>query len=408
MDAPYVLSAPATVILELTYRCPGACPGCPSRFARSGRAELDGGRWREVIRALPPEIDEVHLTGGEPSLHPDFFAIVGALEKRRLPYRIFTNGLWPAPARIIAALERAKSLRELRFALHGATALTHEAFTGLTGFDALVSSIGAAVRRRLPVTTASIAGAFNARETGELVRLAARLGSRTHHVLRYLGPLRERVTLAREELLILLKGIASAPEAPIPLRIGGCFPDCYLPGSSRCSAGFTSLVIDPYGEVRPCPFLEEFPREAAAGSLDRIWKGEAFDAWRRDVPRGCESCAELSRCMGGCRTNRRNFAFRRDHLMEEPFSEPAGAPGSRRPLPAGSSPRFEGTVRPEPFGYALVYRGDAVLVSAGALGLVQLCDGTRTCAELERLAGKAGADFLASLHRRGFLEEASP
>jgi uncharacterized radical SAM superfamily Fe-S cluster-containing enzyme len=84
-------------IVELTDHCNLFCPVC---YAESGPARLTHRALSDVIRMLDAVIgnegepDVVQLSGGEPTLHPDFFAILDECKARPIKHlMINTNGI---------------------------------------------------------------------------------------------------------------------------------------------------------------------------------------------------------------------------------------------------------------------------------------------------------------------------
>ena len=78
------LSHPVFAWLEITYACPGTCPGCPSSSAVDRPPELSAVEWEEILKGLSPYLAEARLTGGEPTLFPDLPLILEALEEEKL------------------------------------------------------------------------------------------------------------------------------------------------------------------------------------------------------------------------------------------------------------------------------------------------------------------------------------
>ena len=117
-----VLDLPVAYYLELTPRCNNRCPGCGNVYAgarpsssppwnrpqvggglRGGASPspLDGTEWQALIARLARHAHHLKLTGGEPTLHPDFPSIVRAIEERDLSFALFSNGRWPDPGATI-------------------------------------------------------------------------------------------------------------------------------------------------------------------------------------------------------------------------------------------------------------------------------------------------------------------
>ena len=91
-------------LVELTDRCNLTCPIC---YANSGAEKLDSHQQPRRHRSLAEiermldaivtnegEPQVVQLSGGEPTLHPDFFAVMDQVKARPIKHlMINTNGL---------------------------------------------------------------------------------------------------------------------------------------------------------------------------------------------------------------------------------------------------------------------------------------------------------------------------
>jgi radical SAM protein with 4Fe4S-binding SPASM domain len=93
------LHTPPLVWLELTRRCNLTCPHC---YIHGGAARANEMSSEEFYR-LVDEFEQmgvwaVALTGGEPTLHPEFANLVRHARKRNLLVGIATNGMFLSPA----------------------------------------------------------------------------------------------------------------------------------------------------------------------------------------------------------------------------------------------------------------------------------------------------------------------
>lgn len=82
------------------------------------------------------EADFISLTGGEPTLHPDFFELVSYFRRRlpRMPITLLSNGRRFADAVFSARfLKAARPPFAVGIPLHGPDARTHDAITGVRG-----------------------------------------------------------------------------------------------------------------------------------------------------------------------------------------------------------------------------------------------------------------------------------
>ncbi len=398
------LSRPVYANLELTYRCVGSCPGCPSADARN-QSELSGQEWSSLISHLSTFMVELRLSGGEPTLHPDFADIVESLARVKCGFRIYTNGLWPDTGRILKVLKGSENFRGFIFSIHGSAPEVHQFFTGLTDFDRIISNIEASVKEGFPVDIATVLGEFNKGNIAAILRLSTGLGSRRHHFLRYIGPYRGGISLYREDLTELLSQMENIPPGIFSYRIGECFPRCFHRGGTRCLAGITNITVTPSGHIKACPFSNEvlgkwnIERKSHSGR-------KKIEEWTSDFNEGCLRCDEIAPCMGGCRVMRRNFGFNRDPLMGDPFvSEYADATVPEgKPISLNGGIKLTGTVRREPFGYILISEEDIIPLTDKGYETAALCDGTRNMEEVIGIAGKEAEEFLLSLYLRGFLE----
>ncbi|GBF59246.1 antilisterial bacteriocin subtilosin biosynthesis protein AlbA [Candidatus Phycosocius bacilliformis] len=84
-------------VVELTDRCNLTCPTCyaessPSHGRHRTLAEIE--RMLDIVVASEGEPDVVQLSGGEPTLHPDFFAVMDMAKARPIRHlMINTNGV---------------------------------------------------------------------------------------------------------------------------------------------------------------------------------------------------------------------------------------------------------------------------------------------------------------------------
>ncbi len=71
----------------------------------------------------------------------------------------------------------------------------------------------------------------------------------------------------------------------------------------RCQAGRTFIAVSPDGSVRPCANTSLSYGNINDEDLDTIWRRMAY--WRSEtiIPKECEGCLWINRCLGGCRSN---------------------------------------------------------------------------------------------------------
>jgi MoaA/NifB/PqqE/SkfB family radical SAM enzyme len=88
-----ILKSPLVIQLELTTLCNLRCKFCFSKAGVLRENELPTSEIKRVIRQLKQEdVSSFFLTGGEPTLHPDFVEIVNLISELGLDCFILTNG----------------------------------------------------------------------------------------------------------------------------------------------------------------------------------------------------------------------------------------------------------------------------------------------------------------------------
>jgi len=304
--------------MEITNRCNLACQHC---FNHSGEGPV-----QELSRAdLVDLFDQVQamgttdirLSGGEPSLHPDFPAIVDASVRRGLRVSVNTNGLYaPRTRQQIADLEIALLLVSL-----DGLEVINDRIRGQGVFDRVVDTVRWLRGLGRKVMLSVHLNRSNVADVEGLVALAADLGADVKFSpLRPIG--RARYLMADEVLtpadayaavrtvtclravypntrivtdFDVLQPVADSPLPPPPSR-------------ASCPAGRSMLNVNFDGHVYPCAFLVTAQREFSAGhinggSLLSLWRESPvflpFRILEKDAQcRGCFAYGQT--CVGGC------------------------------------------------------------------------------------------------------------
>lgn len=254
------LMHPEVVIFDVTHRCTSRCAGCAFREPEQG--ELPAGRWLELAReARRLGFREIMLTGGEPLAHPDIGTLLPGLA-RELPVSLMTNGLvlrrhaalvrthtsqvfvsWDAASD--AVYERIRGVRGLEAVREGVRALEgHHAHARVTVWaenipelTALRQATQAAGCTEMSLLAADTSSAgFGERDDvrGTPPRPEQVAELRTVLDLVHDDPFVVMSEYSRERLVLLTAGLSAAP---------------------RCTAPWTSGVVDPTGRWRHCFFL---------------------------------------------------------------------------------------------------------------------------------------------------------
>lgn len=404
------LSSPLSAYLELTSVCSNHCPGCGNVFADDRRSQpLSSVQWRNILVKLKPCVQQIKLTGGEPTLHPEFGDIIAAIRELDIPFVLFTNARWLDSSSLIRLLRTTPQCGGLLVSLHGSTAASHDAFTNVAdSFATTIANVQRAVEAGLSTTTSTVITRYNYAEIGDIVRLSRELGA--HHAVfnRYLGLPLPNIEPTEEQLQLAIQTIDAERQAALrgrqpAVKFGNCIPQCFFPSpSTGCLAGATYCTVDPWGNVRPCNHAPLLCGNLLEQSIEDIWHGSALQQWRSLIPHMCRSCSAISQCRGGCRAVALIQGLDVDPLTRGPL------PVQERPLQElvlheNARPLRHFRQRAEPFGYALIDKTRILPVTSQAEPVLNALDGVLTLREIQELFGSEALDFVGSLHQMGLV-----
>jgi MoaA/NifB/PqqE/SkfB family radical SAM enzyme len=120
--------------LHLTYTCPEKCVFCSEehRMEKYKRFPVTWGRVAKVLRTHASRgVQNVHFTGGEPTIHPRFVQALQLAKKLGMKTSIGTIGTKLSKRKF--AKRALPYLDEALFSLHGPTAAVHDALTQREG-----------------------------------------------------------------------------------------------------------------------------------------------------------------------------------------------------------------------------------------------------------------------------------
>jgi MoaA/NifB/PqqE/SkfB family radical SAM enzyme len=169
--------------LHVTYTSPEACVFCSEehRMETFHPYEVTLGRVVRVLREHAGRgVDSVHLTGGEPTIHPDFHTILRAA--KALGMRTSMGTIGTGLANPSFAARTVPLLDDILFSLHGPDAATHDPLTRRPGSFAKVLR-AVANARAFPgfrPSFNSVVNQHNVDRLVETVALTRSLGARLH------------------------------------------------------------------------------------------------------------------------------------------------------------------------------------------------------------------------------------
>jgi radical SAM protein with 4Fe4S-binding SPASM domain len=405
------LSVPLIYALELTPICQNDCLGCSNKFLGKDTSPVFSD-WRQILGRVAPHAQFFKITGGEPTLHPEFADIIYTLAEIGIPFTLFTNARWQNPQLIIDLLKDTPQCGGLLVSLHGPDAATHEAFTNTPGsFEETCENVRRATDAGLRVHTSTVLTCHNWNRVREIVTLAQALGAKRAVFNRYIGPPmpdlepdERQLRQAMRDIDELRQQAISHQPSAISVKYGNCIPQCFaLSSSTGCWAGVAYCTIDPWGNLRACSHSPLVVGNVMETPIEELWRSETLDRWRALRPAECENCGELSTCHGGCRALMEIRSLERDPLAKGPLPTVECSPRGVT-LFEGARPKIIGLVLPEPFGYVVVRGQRFVPVSLFAKPILDALDGRRTLSEIRSLFGQEALNFVGSLYIQGVIE----
>lgn len=315
--ASRAITAPMSVLLELTHRCPLACPYCsnPLQLAAMGE-ELDTGQWRQVIaQAADMGCLQVHFSGGEPTLRKDLPELVAHARGLGLYSNLITSGVATDEVALDRLIEA--GLEHIQLSIQGADAATADRVSGYRNSHEKKLRLAAWVQaRKLPLTLNAVVHRQNVEQIPAIIELALSMGARrleVAHTQYYGWGLRNRAALmpSRAQLQAATDMVEAARvRLHGRLVIDYVLPDYHGSRPKACMGGWAQrfINISPRGDVLPCHAAETIPdmrfENVRERSLAQIWYGgEAFARFRGTdwMPEPCKGCELREIDWGGCR-----------------------------------------------------------------------------------------------------------
>jgi mycofactocin biosynthetic radical S-adenosylmethionine protein MftC len=306
------LNSPICLTWELTYACNLSCIHCLSSSGRRDPRELTTAECQAVIDALQRmQVFYVNIGGGEPTVRPDFWALLDYSTAHQVGVKFSTNGIKidASAARRLAASDYV----DVQISLDGATAEVNDAVRGRGSYRtamAAMACLAAAGFRGFKVSVVmtrrniSQLNAFKkiADDHGARLRLTRlRPSGRGADVWPELHP----TSAQQRELYDWLSAHGEQ------VLTGDSFFHLSpygkpLPGLNMCGAGRVVCLIDPVGDVYACPFAIHPDFLAGnvrqAGGFEAVWRSSPLFSDLRQPQTGgaCRSCGSFGSCRGGC------------------------------------------------------------------------------------------------------------
>lgn len=311
------LGYPCAGTFELTPRCNFDCKMCYVHLSkaeqeRRGR-ELSAEEWIELGKqAVAEGMVFLLLTGGEPTLRPDFPEIFSELKKLGLMISINSNG-YLLRGDVRKLLQNDPPYR-VNISLYGTSNETYEQLCGIPAYDTVMENIRALRESGVDVKLNMSVTDVNRADVRAVYEQAKALGVHTQAAAYMFPPVRvtgqfgvanrmtpetaaeceiayDRLRLTEEQLALRIKNLAEGIRPPAE-------DDCEgQPGAEmQCRAGKSSFWLTWDGKLTPCGMLPEPAEDTLALGFHEAWRRvhEAVTAIR--LPRECANCAYRHGC----------------------------------------------------------------------------------------------------------------
>jgi len=299
---------PYTLIAELTYRCPLACPYCSNPIDLDNyRVELSTPEWLKVLEeAEALGVVQAHFTGGEPLARRDLAELVAGARRLGLYTNLITSGV-PLDRARLESLAKA-GLDHVQLSFQDSERDSNDRIAGCVSFDhkrqvaQWVKAIG------LPLTINVVLHRDNIDRASDIVSLAESLGA-------------DRIELAntqyhgwalknRDSLLPTKEQLDRARTLTSKAQLFHVKADYFSQYPKACMDGWARrfIVVAPDGVALPCHSARSITtlkfENVRQRTLQWIWRdSDGFNRFRGTdwMADPCKGCDRRETDFGGCR-----------------------------------------------------------------------------------------------------------
>lgn len=307
--------------LFITEKCNLRCEFCSICAGPYSSRELDLGTISNFIKyAKQNGITDIHITGGEPTLHKNYKEIISLIISQNIDTRLITNGLL-LDKNDLWELERI-GLKNIMFSLDGLERF-HDFVRGPGTFSKTLSTIKTAIDLGYNVRVNTVAWVENVQDIFTLMRLLNDIGVNIYSI--FLGsPVGRGKNLSNLSIVkdedwhtflesLRIKYVDNQLAIKVVVEQGFVSigkKDIDYNVMRSCSAILENteyLTIRADGNIYPCVFFnEEYQSIGNIHNLDGLDlnRNLKHNRYYHDVsrqPDDCQSCDVKDYCKGGCR-----------------------------------------------------------------------------------------------------------
>ncbi|RLE58970.1 MAG: radical SAM/SPASM domain-containing protein [Thermoprotei archaeon] len=350
VTVPQKLSAPFLIVWNFTNMCNFRCLHCYQRASAPLPTELSLEEKLRVIDQLDRAgVAAVALSGGEPTLHPDFLRVVSELASRGIYTSLATNGWVFADKEKMEKAVKA-GLNYIEVSIDSAKPEKHDSFRRVPGaWERAIRALENAVELGVSNGMATIMSRDTLYEIDDILDLAENIGVERVIFFNFIPTGRAKdiahndlTPEEREEFLKILYNemkrrkliiLSTAPEyARVTLQLSHgeeVSPAHFYIGKNEavrvlaefiggCGAGRIYAGLEPDGTVVPCVFLPIPVGNLRTKDFSYLWRHSKLFNLLRDRENftgNCRNCPYRNVC-GGCRA--RAYHYTLDVLGDDP------------------------------------------------------------------------------------------
>jgi radical SAM protein with 4Fe4S-binding SPASM domain len=285
---------PERALIELTNRCNLRCQYCYASCGPQNSHDLrtDNLEWLFSLMRTGG-VRAVELSGGEPTIHPDFQEILESALRTFDLVGLLTNGAHLAPE-VFQLMEAYKHKLFVQVSVDGSNEQVNAAVRGTKGtFGGTLQTITELVNRSIPIRVGFVVTPDNQADLSATCELMREVGVR-HLVITMPDGIGRGAGFTQgvysrtnpcwgEAVDLMTQAFTQHSDIIINPAMEHMRED--IKRIDGCHAGCTNYVIDPNGDVKPCPLLP-----ASAGTLGNVSRDDYASIFN-DTPlaRCCQS-----------------------------------------------------------------------------------------------------------------------
>lgn len=276
------LKAPLTVSVEVTSYCNLNCMYCYAHPISGGHMPKDT-FFNLTNKLLDWGVLRIHLSGGEPFMHPDIFEILKYFNKRQIDPALATNGVGFSEDMIkkYSQIFQNDSLRRIQVSLDSHIEKIHNLVRG--HFKETMRSINLLIKNKIDITIGTVVHKQNLSYVKKMIKHFYP-DIKSYH---FMNVMPCRRVLDNADFLMVPDIQLDDFYGQLHSEIKKEYPDVILNSPflefncieadesiecDRCLAGFTRMAITPDLKVLPCPISRSvIMGDLKADNLASIW-----------------------------------------------------------------------------------------------------------------------------------------